>query len=154
MEFDLYEVTSDEDFLTVLPLMQKLLIEEDTKLDVILPPEKSHDSWKKAQKYGYRIYAARAKDAQLLAVVGLTELLDPLSEYPSFRLNNFIVDAPFRSQGIGAEIMGKMERIAQEAGGKYLILEVLGHNEKAIRFYREKMNYRYICNRMLKNLSP
>lgn len=109
-------------------------------------------AWKKAVQFGYRVYAAYGDNGQLLAVLGLTELHDPMDALPSFRLNNFIVAADCRGQGIGSEIIKRVEQIARSEKGKYLLLEVLPHNEKAIRFYNEQLGYQYVCNRMLKEL--
>ena len=153
MDFTLSDVTTEADFLAVLPLMRMLVEEENDPFAKSLSTDEALHSWKKAIAKGYTVYAARNPSGALLAVFGLTELHDPLAAKPSFRLNNFIVDPAFRNQGIGREIMRQIEAIGSNANGEFILLEVMPDNEKAIRFYTSTMGYEYCCNRMLKDLT-
>lgn len=148
----LHPVTTDEDFLEALPLMQQLLVEEGNEYSVPLPASIHLHSWKRAQSQGYSLYLHRDEGKNILGVMGLIELYDPLDEKPFFRINNFIVIETARNKGIGKAMMVEAENIARKAGCQYIVLEVTKNNQRVQSFY-SKQDYKYICDRLIKNIS-
>ena len=151
MDFKIVEVQTEEEFLKVYPLLsQGMSLENPTN---ILAPVAATRSWQKARQLGYKLYMVHDLAGALIAACGATEIYNPMSETPIFRVNNLIVDPAYRSRGIGRQVMSYIQEKALEAGGKFIFLEVMPDNVRAARFYTEELGYQYLCNQYSKTLA-
>ncbi len=149
-DYQLKEVESREEFLAAFPLLLALMQDQDPEEAARLSEDICYRSWNKSKEQGYLLHICR-HEGEVIAVLGLQELYDPVSVEPYFRINNLIVAEKFRRQGLGSKLFDVMEKIVFERGGNMIILEVLGTNIKAKNFY-DKLGYKYVCDRMWKTL--
>lgn len=148
MVLRLHKIETRQDFLSALPILQKIMTEYEG-LSLSPPdPELSLQSWRKARNFGCELYAVFKED-RLVAVFGLAEMYDPLSQYPLFRLGNLVVDTPHRRQGIGSAIVAEVEKMISTKGAQSLVLEVSQTNKPAVALYRSR-GFQYVCDRWMK----
>ena len=53
-------------------------------------------------------------------------------------ISHFWVKQKYRDKGIGSLLLKRVERLARKDGKKRMVLEVLGWNSRAKKFYRDK----------------
>lgn len=54
-------------------------------------------------------------------------------------ITEFIVTSKIRSNGIGKELMDKMENYFRNNNCGYVLVDVFAYNENAINFYKKKV---------------
>ena len=55
-------------------------------------------------------------------------------------ITELVVSSKIRSNGVGQQLMNKMEEYFKSVGCEYIIIDVFAYNEKAIKFY-DKQGY-------------
>lgn len=149
--FELYDVTSAEEFAEVFPLLQQLgRIETPETIDN-LTLAKSWAQYQKSYEMNYRLYAAKNTN-EVLGVVGLRVCDDPLNNgQPCGLVNNLVVEEDYRGLGIGRDILERVELVAKKYKCDMTMLWVLNGNKKNKAFY-EEMGYSHISNGMIKEI--
>lgn len=85
----------------------------------------------------YRLFVAKNNECVLGSAIGIVcQALDA----PFLVIENVVVDAAFRKQGIGRNMFAALDEFAKEKGCQYAILVSSGFREGAHRFY-EAMGY-------------
>lgn len=150
-KFELYEVTTADEFAEVFPLLQQLgRIETPETIDS-LTLAKSWAQYEKAYNNDYRLYVAKNTN-EVLGLAGLRVCDDPLNNgQPCGIINNLVVEEDYRGLGIGREILELVEIVAKKQKCDMTMLWFLNGNKQAKKLY-EDMGYSHVSNLMIKEI--
>lgn len=149
--FELLEITTDDEFAAVFPVLQQLSIIETPEVAATLTLKKSWEQYLTAYEQGYRLFAAKGT-GEILGAVGLRVCHDPLNDgKPYAIINNLVVEEDFRGLGIGRDIIARTEAIAKREKVTHTILAVLVGNKKTKHLY-EELDYSTVSQLMIKEI--
>lgn len=92
-----------------------------------------------------KCYLAIENDKAVGLIMGIIKKFDE-NDYLDYNcpkegeINELIVTNKIRSNGIGQELMNKMEEYFKSVGCEYILVDVFAYNKKGISFY-EKQGY-------------
>jgi GNAT superfamily N-acetyltransferase len=140
-KFKTFEVTTENEFLEVFPLLKQLAkLEFSEEESAKISSKKSWGQYQLSLKEGYRLYAAK-NSSETIAVFGIRIMNDPLNTgKPYAQINNLVVDEDYRNLGIGKELFIRIGSLAKKSGCKDIFLAVLKTNRKGKKFY-EKVGF-------------
>ena len=96
--FELYEVTTEDEFAEVFPLLKQLGQLETPETIESLTIKKSWGQYLKSREQNYRLYMAKST-TEILGVLGLRICDDPLNNgKPYAVINNLVIVDCFRMQ--------------------------------------------------------
>ncbi len=149
--FELYEVTTEDEFAEVFPLLKQLGQLETPETIESLTLTKSWDQYQKSYHQNYRLYVAK-NTSEVLGIVGLRVCHDPLGNgKPYGVINNLIVEEDYRGLGIGTDILERVELVAAKFKCDICLINFLKNNKKAKEIY-ETSGYNYVANMMVKEI--
>ena len=97
----------------------------------------------KVRKNNGKCYLAIENDKAIGLIMGIIPDYDKY-DYLDYKcpkrgiITELIVTAKIRSNGIGKELMDKMESYFRDNNCEYVLVEVLAYNESAVNFYERK----------------
>lgn len=138
------EVTDKETFLKTLPLLNQLMVEENTDP---VSEEQAWTGFEKASKTGFQLFYTSDNNV-IIGVLGLRAMYDPLEKDVGFEVNDLIVSDDRRGEGIGTALFEFATNKAKECGANWIRLMVLKENDKAQEFYK-KHNFKNVADLML-----
>ena len=112
-KFKTFEVTTENEFLEVFPLLKQLAkLEFSEEESAKISSKKSWGQYQLSLKEGYRLYAAK-NSSETIAVFGIRIMNDPLNTgKPYAQINNLVVDEDYRNLGIGKELFTTADNYA------------------------------------------
>ena len=150
-KFELYEVTTADEFAEVFPLLQQLGRIETPETIEALTLAKSWAQYERSYEKDYRLYVAKNTN-EVLGVVGLRICDDPLNNgHPCGLINNLVVEEDYRGLGIGRDILERAELVAKKYKCDMTMLWTLNGNKQAKKLY-EDMGYSHVSNWMIKEI--
>jgi len=97
--------------------------------------EAAYRTWlQQIQHQNYRQFACITDDGQCVGIVGLW-LMQRLWCGVQADVDNFVVDANWRSQGVGKRLLATCERFAKANNAKLIVLDSYVDNPASHRFY-------------------
>lgn len=150
-KFELYEVTTEDEFAEVFPLLQQLGRLETPETIEDLTLAKSWAQYQKSYEKDYRLYAAK-NTTEVLGVAGLRICDDPLNNgRPCGLINNLVVEEDYRGLGIGQDILERVELVAKKYKCDMTMLWSLQGNKQNKKLYEDN-GYNHIFNMMVKEI--
>lgn len=157
MEIIEYSSRYDEDIKDLLVELQQYISEIDKEKYNILTDEYREKYFKKTIeevcKYDGKIYLAKDSDRIVGLIVGLInneEIHSYDFEAPKRgRITELVISKSYRSNGLGKQLLDKMEQHFKEVDCKAILLDVFSYNENAKKFY-EKNGYFNRTEEMIK----
>lgn len=149
--FELYEITTEEEFAEAFPVLKQLAVIEMPETVDSLTPKKAWGQYQASIEQSYHLYIAKNTN-EVLGVVGLRVCNDPLSNgKPYAIINNLVVEEDYRGLGIGTDMLERVELIAAKYKCDMCLINFLKNNKKAKEIY-EAVGYNYIANMMVKEI--
>ncbi len=149
--FELYEVTTEDEFIDIFPVLKQLGQIETPETIEDLTTKKSWDQYLKSREQNYRLYMAKST-SEILGVVGLRICDDPLNNgKPYAIINNLVVEEDYRGLGIGTDMLELVELIAQKEKCDLCTIATLKNNKKTKDLY-ETIGYNHTTNVMVKEI--
>lgn len=149
--FEIYEVTTEDEFAEAFPLLQQLGRIETPETIETLTLQKSWEQYRKSYEKDYRLYIAKST-TEALGVVGLRICDDPLNNgKPCGLINNLVVEEDYRGLGIGTDILERVELVAKKYKCDMTMLWFLNGNKQAKKIYEDN-GYSHISNMMVKEI--
>ncbi len=149
--FELYEVTTEDEFIEIFPVLKQLGQLETPETLESLTIKKSWDQYLKSREQNYRLYMAKST-TEILGVVGLRICDDPLNNgKPYAIINNLVVEEDYRNLGIGTDILERAELVAQKEKCDLCTISFLNGNKDAKKLY-ENLGYSSISQIMIKEI--
>lgn len=150
-KFELYEVTTEEEFADVFPVLKQLAIIETPETVETLTAAKAWTQYQKSYEQNYRLYMANST-TEVLGVVGLRVCEDPINNgKPYGIINNLVVEEDYRGLGIGTDMLERVEMVAAKQKCDLCMIVTLKTNKKAKELY-EHHGYNYVANMMVKEI--
>lgn len=150
--FELYDVTSEDEFADVFPVLKQLAVMESPETADSLTLATSWAQYEKAQAHDYTLYMAKTT-TEVIGVVGLRICEDPLNTgKPWGLINNLVVEEDYRGLGIGTDILDRVEMVAKKKKCETVALWSLTSNKKNKSFY-ETAGYSATSHFMIKDMS-
>jgi GNAT superfamily N-acetyltransferase len=109
---------------------------------------------RRCRRYSGRIFVAEDEGRVIgfVAVLGRILPADPDEYKKEYALiTDLVVSAPFRSRGIGRQLIGLAEQYARECGAGTVRLQASAGNRRGRRFYAEA-GYRELVVELIKTL--
>lgn len=152
--FELYDVTSEDEFADVFPVLKQLAVMEFSEDDQAkITSKKVWLQYMAAQEQGYKLYAVR-NNTECLAVFGARIMNDPLNlGKPYLQINNLVVEEDYRGIGIGTELFSRIDKLAKKLGCESVFLAVLKTNKKGRKFYETVGFNAPVADIMIKDMS-
>jgi ribosomal protein S18 acetylase RimI-like enzyme len=149
--FELYEVTSEDEFVEIFPLLNQLGHIETPETIESLTQQKSWAQYQSAMLQNYRLYMAKST-TEVLGVVGIRICDDPMNNGKPYALiNNLIVEEDYRGLGIGTDILERSELVAKKHKCDLTILAILNGNKQAKKLYEDN-GYSQVSQLMIKEI--
>lgn len=149
--FELYEVTTEDEFIEIFPVLKQLGQIETPETVKNLTVKKSWEQYLKSREQNYSLYMAKST-TEVLGVAGLRVCDDPLNNGKPYALiNNLVVEEDYRGLGIGTDILERLELVAQKKKCDLCTITTMKNNKQAIDLY-ENMGYIHITNVMVKEI--
>jgi len=150
-KFELYEVTTEDEFAEVFPVLKQLAAIETPETVELLTLQKSWDQYQKSYTQNYRLYVAKST-TEVLGVAGLRVCDDPINNgKPYGIINNLVVEEDYRGLGIGTDILERVELVAKKEKCDLCMIVFLKNNKKAKDLYEEN-GYSHVANMMVKEI--
>src|SRR3990167_5891185 len=150
-KFELCEVTTEDEFAEVFPLLQQLGRLETPETIEDLTLAKSCAQYQKSYDQNYRLYVAKNTN-EVLGIAGLRVCDDPLNNgKPYGIINNLVVEEDYRGLGIGTDILERVELVAQKYKCDLCLIVYLTSNKQAKNLY-EQNGYNHVANMMVKEI--
>lgn len=151
--FELYDVTSEDEFADVFPVLKQLAVMEFSEDDQAkITSKKVWLQYMAAQEQGYKLYAVR-NNTECLAVFGARIMNDPLNlGKPYLQINNLVVEEDYQGLGIGTDILDRVEMVAKKKKCETVALWSLTSNKKNKSFY-ETAGYSATSHFMIKDIT-
>ena len=154
-----YSNQYDENIKDLLVELQEHIVEIDREKYNIMTDEFReqyfHKTMKEVQRYEGKIYLAKELDSIVGLIIGVIN--NDIENNYDFaapkrgRVIELVVSKSSRSNGIGKQLLHKMEIYFKEVGCKAVLLDVFAYNENAIQFYM-KNGYFNRCIEMMKEI--
>ncbi len=143
MEIIDYSSKYDDDIKDLLVELQEHIVKIDRECYNILTPEYREKYFEKTMdevnKYEGKIFLAKDDDTIIGLIIGLINNEDDATydfHAPKRgRVTELIVSSKSRSNGVGKELLDKMEDHFKSVGCKGVLIDVFAYNEGAPRFY-------------------
>lgn len=143
MEIIDYSSKYDEDIKDLLVELQEHIVEIDREKYNILTPDYREKYFEKTMnevnKYEGKIFLAKELDSIVGLIIGVINNEDEktydFSAPKRGRVIELVVSNKCRSNGIGKQLLNKMESYFKEVGCKGVLIDVFAYNENAQRFY-------------------
>lgn len=150
-KFELYEVTTEDEFVEVFPVLTQLAQIETPETAALLTVDKSWAQYQKSYDQNYRLYVAKST-TEVLGVVGLRVCDDPINNgKPYGIINNLVVEEDYRGLGIGTDILERVELVALKYKCDMVTISLLTNNKQAKKLY-DAAGYSHVCNLMIKEI--
>jgi GNAT superfamily N-acetyltransferase len=150
-KFELYEVTTEDEFAEVFPLLQQLGRIETPETIESLTLAKSWAQYEKSYSKDYRLYVAK-NTTEVLGIAGLRICDDPLNNgQPCGLINNLVVEEDYRGLGIGQDILERVELVAKKYKCDMTMLWSMQGDKKNKKLYEDN-GYNHIFNMMVKEI--
>jgi GNAT superfamily N-acetyltransferase len=150
-KFEIYEVTTEDEFAEVFPLLQQLGRIETPETIEDLTLAKSWAQYQKSYEQNYRLYVAK-NTSEVLGLAGLRVCDDPLNNSKPYGIiNNLVVEEDYRGLGIGTDILERVELVAQKYKCDLCMIVYLTSNKQAKDLY-EQNGYNHVANMMVKEI--
>jgi len=150
-KFELYEVTTEDEFVSVYPVLKQLAVLETPETAELLTVEKSWDQYQKSFEQNYRLYMAKST-TEVLGVVGLRVCDDPINNgKPYGIINNLVVEEDYRDLGIGTDMLERVELVAKKYKCDMVTISFLTSNKPAKKLY-ENLGYSHVSHLMIKEI--
>ncbi len=143
MEIIDYSSKYDEDIKNLLVELQEHIVEIDREKYNILTLDYREKYFEKTinevNKYKGKIFLAKELDSIVGLIIGIinneNESTYDFSAPKRGRVIELIVSKKCRSNGIGNQLLSKMENYFRKVGCKGVLIDVFAYNENAQRFY-------------------
>lgn len=143
MEIIDYSSVYDNDIKDLLVELQEHIVMIDREKYNILTPEYRNKYFEKTMdevnKYEGKIFLAIEEGKAIGLIIGLINNEDEstydFSAPKRGRVTELVVSKNCRSNGIGAQLLNKMESYFKSVGCKGILIDVFAYNEKAQKFY-------------------
>ena len=150
-KFELYEVTTEEEFADVFPLLQQLGRIETPETIENLTVQKAWAQYLKSRDQNYRLYMANST-TEVLGAVGLRVCDDPINNgKPYGVINNLVVEEDYRGLGIGSDILERVELVAKKEKCDLVTITLLTTNKQAKKLY-DTLGYSHVSHLMIKEI--
>jgi len=150
-KFELYEVTTEDEFVSVYPVLKQLAVLETPETAELLTVEKSWDQYQKSFEQNYRLYMAKST-TEVLGVVGLRVCDDPINNgKPYGIINNLVVEEDYRDLGIGTDMLERVELVAKKYKCDMVTISFLTSNKPAKKLH-ENLGYSHVSHLMIKEI--
>lgn len=148
MEIIGYSSKYDEDIKDLLVELQEYIKEIDREKYNILTDEYREKYFEKTMnevnKYEGKIFLARKEEKIVGLIIGVINNEDEntydFSAPKRGRITELVIPKKCRSNGIGKQLLNKMEEYFKEVGCRGVLIDVFAYNENAKEFYY-KNNY-------------
>lgn len=143
MEIINYSTKYDESIKNLLVELQEYIVQLDKEKYNILTADYREKYFEKTMdevnRYKVKIFLAIEDEKVIGLIVGLINNEDEKS-YDSCvpkrgRVTELVISKKCRSNGIGKQLLSKMENYFKEVGCKAILINVFAYNEKAQNFY-------------------
>lgn len=143
MEIIDYSSVYDNDIKDLLVELQEHIVMIDREKYNILTPEYRNKYFEKTMdevnKYEGKIFLAIEEGKAIGLIIGLINNEDEstydFSAPKRGRVTELVVSKSCRSNGIGAQLLNKMESYFKSVGCKGILIDVFAYNENAQKFY-------------------
>ncbi len=143
MEIIDYSSQYDNHIKDLLVELQKYIVEIDKEKYNILTNEYREKYFEKimdeVNQYEGKIFLAKEEESIIGLIIGVINNEDEktydFSAPKRGRVIELIVSNKYRSNGIGKQLLNKMESYFKEVGCKGVLIDVFAYNENAQRFY-------------------
>ena len=132
----------------LVELEEYILFVDEDNLDQLHPDYKDKMALLDLQEVNEnngKCYLAIENDKAVGLIMGIIKKFDE-NDYLDYKcpkegeITELIVTNKIRSNGIGQELMNKMEEYFKSAGCEYILVDVFAYNKKSIEFY-DKQGY-------------
>lgn len=149
MEIINYSSKYDDNIKDLLVELQEYMSEMDKEKYTVLTPDYREKHFKKimseVDKYEGKIFLAKEMESIVGIIIGVINNDDEITYDSSTpkrgRVVELVVSKKCRSNGIGKQLLNKMENYFKEAGCKGVLINVFAYNENAQEFYYKNGYY-------------
>ena len=129
MPAEVVELRSEAQFREAFPVMGELHEELDERRYIELLSE--------MVPAGYRIFAVRGPEGEIVAAAGVQVLTNLYYERHLY-VYDLVATEDARSEGLGGTLMDHVEELARKEGCSYVALACGREREEALRFYERR----------------